>query len=141
MEPGRCAAVDAVGGEHGIAQPWKAGAADDRAEQQAAGTEHVAQRERRRLHVIGRFQIADRDAQVDTFGCQIDPNVAGIGHDCGQSIMPALVVAANDHCRVERGRHVRQPVETIVERTVMEESIAGEAGGALLPQGAGAVVD
>ena len=141
MESGRCAAVDAVGGEHGIAQSRKAGAADDRAEQQAAGTEHVAQRERRRLHVIGGFQIADRNTQVDTFGCHIGPDVANIGHDCGQSIMPALVVAANDHRRVERDRYVRQSVETIVERTVMEESIAGEAGGALLPQGAGAFVE
>lgn len=136
------AAVDAVGGDHGLAQARKTGAADDRAEQQTAGAKHMAKRECRGLDIVGRFQFADRQAQIDACRrhiCQIAD--ANVGHDRRQPVAPLLVAVSDNRRRAEAGAHVREPIEAIVECAMVEEIVAVEARGALAPQGAGMIVE
>lgn len=138
----RCTTIGAVGSEHRAAQAREAATADDGAEQQPTGTEHVPQRKGRGLNVVGRFQVTDRQTQVDVGECGRLAFANGdAGPDRRQSVAPAPIGVTEDGRAFERDPNVGQPVETIVERALVEKKITAKAGGALPPEAAGMIVE
>ncbi len=135
------ASIETVGGKHRGPKSRQAVAADDRSEQQPAGTKPRAQSEGSGLDIVGRFQIADRQAQVEAerlhFGHRAKIEA---GTDRGQSGMPVGIVAA-DGCGVEGRTDVGQPVEAIVECALVKEAIAAKARGSALAKGVGMIVE
>lgn len=102
----------------------------------------MAKNEGRGLDVVGRFKIADRQAEVDARGRDLRRlSKTHVADDRRQPIVPARVADANDCRGFEARTNVGKPVEAIVERAVVEKTIATEPGSALLASGAGAIIE
>ena len=141
------AAVEAIGGKHRCAQPWQAGAADDRADQQPPRPQAGAQGERCRGKVIDGLKRPNRQAQVGRLrlkrggiedGISDGPDVAGDGR---KDAAPAIIVAADDQCGIESAANVGQAIETFVKRALAKEVIAAEPERAMEPDAAQLIVE